>query len=361
MDLLTGTLRQGARWGRGGYIAGRREMIAGCASARAHTCSPTALPPLDRGRELARTRSHSSGRWERCARRLLTTRSYFRAGMSAGLQAGARRAPDHSGDARRCVARGRMAERLSRSWHLRHRLLLPRGTQGPGAHPHPDLAAPHERPDRPRHRTPSRRSARSSGVIPTGVKGAGQGKAEAWHLAAGRAGAQRSDPTTCAHQGAKAAICGTDMHIYNWDEWAQKTIPVPMAVGHEYARARSLRDRLGGDRLRGGRARSGRGAHHLWPLPQLPRRAAAPVPQHRGRRRESPGALPSTSRLPAGNAFKVPEGYPMTSPPSSTRSATPSTPRSPSTWWAKMCSSPAPVPSAAWPPRSPATSARVTS
>lgn len=32
----------------------------------------------------------------------------------------------------------------------------------------------------------------------------------------------------------KSAICGTDMHIYHWDEWAQKTIPVPMVVGHEY-------------------------------------------------------------------------------------------------------------------------------
>src|SRR4029434_7524013 len=32
----------------------------------------------------------------------------------------------------------------------------------------------------------------------------------------------------------RAAICGTDMHIYNWDAWAQKTIPVPMAVGHAY-------------------------------------------------------------------------------------------------------------------------------
>ncbi|MGC9225123.1 MAG: L-threonine 3-dehydrogenase [Terracidiphilus sp.] len=29
-------------------------------------------------------------------------------------------------------------------------------------------------------------------------------------------------------------ICGTDVHIYEWDEWAQKTIPVPMAVGHEF-------------------------------------------------------------------------------------------------------------------------------
>ena len=33
----------------------------------------------------------------------------------------------------------------------------------------------------------------------------------------------------------RAGICGTDVHIYNWDEWAQRTIPVPMAIGHEFA------------------------------------------------------------------------------------------------------------------------------
>ena len=32
----------------------------------------------------------------------------------------------------------------------------------------------------------------------------------------------------------RTAICGTDLHIYNWDDWAQKTIPVPMTVGHEF-------------------------------------------------------------------------------------------------------------------------------
>jgi len=32
----------------------------------------------------------------------------------------------------------------------------------------------------------------------------------------------------------KTAICGTDIHIYNWDEWSQRTIPVPMVVGHEF-------------------------------------------------------------------------------------------------------------------------------
>lgn len=32
----------------------------------------------------------------------------------------------------------------------------------------------------------------------------------------------------------KTGICGTDIHIYKWDEWARKTIPVPMVIGHEY-------------------------------------------------------------------------------------------------------------------------------
>ena len=33
----------------------------------------------------------------------------------------------------------------------------------------------------------------------------------------------------------KTAICGTDIHIYDWDDWAQKTIPVGMTVGHEFS------------------------------------------------------------------------------------------------------------------------------
>lgn len=32
----------------------------------------------------------------------------------------------------------------------------------------------------------------------------------------------------------RTAICGTDIHIFNWDEWAQETIPVPMHIGHEF-------------------------------------------------------------------------------------------------------------------------------
>ena len=32
----------------------------------------------------------------------------------------------------------------------------------------------------------------------------------------------------------RTGICGTDVHIYKWDEWAQKTIPVPMPIGPEF-------------------------------------------------------------------------------------------------------------------------------
>ena len=38
----------------------------------------------------------------------------------------------------------------------------------------------------------------------------------------------------------KTAICGTDVHIYNWNEWAQKTIPIPM-LKVEYISSESIR------------------------------------------------------------------------------------------------------------------------
>ena len=41
-------------------------------------------------------------------------------------------------------------------------------------------------------------------------------------------------PTEVLIKVKKTAICGTDLHIYLWDEWSQKTIPVPMQIGHEF-------------------------------------------------------------------------------------------------------------------------------
>ena len=77
----------------------------------------------------------------------------------------------------------------------------------------------------------------------------------------------------------KTAICGTDMHIYAWDKWAQSTIPVPMIVGHEYvgtvvAIGQEVRGFELGDR--GVRRRP----HYLRALPKLQSRAAASLSKY---------------------------------------------------------------------------------
>jgi threonine 3-dehydrogenase len=103
---------------------------------------------------------------------------------------------------------------------------------------------------------------------------------------------------------AKTAICGTDMHIYKWDTWAQKTIPVPMAVGHEYyGRIVEIGSEVAGfktgDRVSGeghitcGYCRNCRaGRRHLC-------RNSVGVGVNR------PGAFAEYLAIPAGNAFKL--------------------------------------------------------
>ena len=104
----------------------------------------------------------------------------------------------------------------------------------------------------------------------------------------------------------KTAICGTDMHIYKWDEWAQKTIPVPMAVGHEYygkivelgseVRGFSVGDRVSGEgHITCGYCRNCRaGRRHLC-------RNTVGVGVNR------PGAFAEYLSIPAFNAFKLNE------------------------------------------------------
>src|ERR1700682_3248729 len=108
---------------------------------------------------------------------------------------------------------------------------------------------------------------------------------------------------------AKTAICGTDMHIYNWDAWAQKTIPVPMAGGHEYCgRIVELGSEVAGckagDRVSGeghitcGYCRNCRaGRRHLC-------RNAVGVGVNR------PGAFADYLVIPAENAFPIPDDIP---------------------------------------------------
>ncbi len=104
----------------------------------------------------------------------------------------------------------------------------------------------------------------------------------------------------------KTAICGTDVHIYNWDEWSQKTIPVPMVVGHEYVgevvgigqevKGFSIGDRVSGEgHITCGHCRNCRGGRtHLC-------RNTQGVGVNR------PGAFAEYLVLPAFNAFKIPD------------------------------------------------------
>jgi len=107
----------------------------------------------------------------------------------------------------------------------------------------------------------------------------------------------------------KTAICGTDMHIYNWDDWAQKTIPVPMHVGHEYvgtveAMGDEVRGLKIGQRVSGeghivcGHCRNCRaGRRHLC-------RNTVGVGVNR------PGAFADYLVIPAVNAFPIPDDIP---------------------------------------------------
>lgn len=104
----------------------------------------------------------------------------------------------------------------------------------------------------------------------------------------------------------KTAICGTDVHIYNWDEWSQKTIPVPMVAGHEYVgevveigqevRGFSIGDRVSGEgHITCGHCRNCRaGRTHLC-------RNTIGVGVNRD------GAFAEYLVIPAFNAFKIPD------------------------------------------------------
>ncbi|MBS0883075.1 L-threonine 3-dehydrogenase [Pantoea sp. JGM49] len=104
----------------------------------------------------------------------------------------------------------------------------------------------------------------------------------------------------------KTAICGTDVHIYNWDDWSRKTIPVPMITGHEYVgevvgmgeevRGFTLGDRVSGEgHITCGHCRNCRaGRTHLC-------RNTVGVGVNRQ------GCFAEYLVIPAFNAFKIPD------------------------------------------------------
>ena len=107
----------------------------------------------------------------------------------------------------------------------------------------------------------------------------------------------------------KTGICGTDIHIWNWDDWAQKTVPVPLITGHEFAgeiveigrrvEALEIGQRVSGEgHLIGSSSRQSRaGKFHL-------------DPDTRGIGVNEPGAFADYLRLPAFNVVPLPDAIP---------------------------------------------------
>ena len=104
----------------------------------------------------------------------------------------------------------------------------------------------------------------------------------------------------------QTAICGTDIHIWNWDAWAQRTVPVPLITGHEFAgeivelgrdvRGLEIGQRCSGEgHLIGHQSRQSRsGRFHL-------------DPETRGIGVNEQGAFAEYLRLPAFNVVPLPE------------------------------------------------------
>ena len=104
----------------------------------------------------------------------------------------------------------------------------------------------------------------------------------------------------------KTGICGTDIHIYQWDEWARETVPVPMVTGHEYGgeivevgsavRRLSVGQRVSGEgHVIGMKSRASRaGKYHM-------------DPDTRGIGVDLPGAFAEYAKIPAFNIVPLPD------------------------------------------------------
>jgi threonine 3-dehydrogenase len=104
----------------------------------------------------------------------------------------------------------------------------------------------------------------------------------------------------------KTGICGTDVHIYKWDEWAQATIPVPMVVGHEFA-GEIARTGAEVSDLKVGQRVSGEG--HVVGMKSRASRAGKYHldPDTKGIGVNLPGAFAEYLRIPAFNAIPLPD------------------------------------------------------
>ncbi len=106
------------------------------------------------------------------------------------------------------------------------------------------------------------------------------------------------------------AICGTDVHIYNWDDWAQKNVPTPMVVGHEFG---GIVEEIGSDvtRIKPGMRVSGEG-HVIGERSRAVRAGRFHLdPDTKGIGVNMPGAFAEYLKIPAFNVVPLPDDVAM--------------------------------------------------
>ncbi|HLU53685.1 MAG TPA: L-threonine 3-dehydrogenase [Acidimicrobiia bacterium] len=107
----------------------------------------------------------------------------------------------------------------------------------------------------------------------------------------------------------KTSICGTDLHIYEWDEWAQATIPVPLVVGHEFmGRVAAVGDEVEG--IREGERVSGEGHLTCGHCRNCRAGRREFCHSHKSVGVSRPGAFADYLVLPAQNVYPLPDHIP---------------------------------------------------
>jgi threonine 3-dehydrogenase len=104
----------------------------------------------------------------------------------------------------------------------------------------------------------------------------------------------------------KTSICGTDVHIYKWDDWAQRTVPVPLTIGHEFvghieAVGKNVHHLKVGDRV------SGEGHLTCGTCPNCLKGLKHICVNTKGVGYHTTGCFAEYFALPAENVFKIPD------------------------------------------------------
>lgn len=108
----------------------------------------------------------------------------------------------------------------------------------------------------------------------------------------------------------KTAICGTDVHIYQYDDWARQNVPIPMVVGHEFG---GVVEEVGADvtRIKPGMRVSGEG-HVVGDTSRAVRAGRFHLdPETRGIGVNMPGAFADYLILPSFNVIELPDSVSM--------------------------------------------------